>query len=67
MTDVIETIESADRVLAGNEGALLATREFEPGRHMVVVYREIAEDGFVITAFMTTRAGFIQQRKQIWP
>lgn len=65
--EVLESIESPDRVLAGREGALIATRQHEVGRHIVVVYRELGHDGFVITAFMTSRAGFIERRKQVWP
>jgi hypothetical protein len=65
--EVIESIEHPDRVISGKEGALMATREYETGRHLVVVYRELRNDGFVITAFSTTRAGFIERRKQIWP
>lgn len=49
-------------------GEQLAVRAFEPPKHLVVVYREInATDGFVITAFLTTRIGQIAKRRQVWP
>jgi hypothetical protein len=37
---VLDTISNPDRILAGNEGALIALRELEPDRWLVVVYRE---------------------------
>lgn len=34
---------------------MLALREIEAGKFLVVVYRELQNDGFVITAFVTRR------------
>jgi hypothetical protein len=40
----------------------------EDGKTLVVVYRETgADDGFVITAFLTRRPGSFERRKQVWP
>lgn len=64
---VLDTIANPDRILAGNEGALMALRELEPDRWLVVVYREENEDGFVITAFPTRRINSLNRRQQIWP
>ena len=44
-----------------------AVREVEPGKGLVVVYRELQEDGFVITAFLTRRMKSLQRRSQLWP
>lgn len=66
--DVVETISAAERVAAGNSGELLAWRSLEGGTTLVVVYREVsAEDGFVITAFMSRRLAGLERRKQVWP
>ena len=65
--DVLETVAEPERVLEGNEGELLAVRETEPGKHLVVVYRETADDGFVITAFLTRRVRSLDKRRQLWP
>ena len=65
--DVLEGIADPARVLAGNEGELLATRIRPDGKILVVVYRELLEDGFVITAFITRRALSLNRRTQIWP
>jgi hypothetical protein len=65
--EVLETISQAERVLAGGESELLAVRELEVGKSLVVVYRELDVDGFIITAFITRRVGSLDRRKQLWP
>jgi hypothetical protein len=64
---VLNTITNPDRILVGNEDALMALRELEPGRWLVVVYREENDDGFVITAFPTRRINSLNRRQQLWP
>ena len=66
-TEVLDTVSRPERVLAGGEGELLAVREIEPGKYMVVVYRELGDDGFIITAFLTRRTRSLAKRKQLWP
>jgi len=51
----------------GGEGELLAVREVENEKYLVVVYREHTEDGFIITAFLTRRLRSLEKRKQLWP
>ena len=65
--EVLETVAMPSRIFAGGAGELLAVREVEPDKWLVVVYREIEYDGFVITAFLTRRIGWFTKRKQIWP
>jgi hypothetical protein len=66
--EVLQSIQDADRVLAGSAGELLAVREFETGKAIVVVYREVdPSDGFVITAFLTRRLKSLNNRVQLWP
>ena len=65
--DVLDCIERPERVLSGKAGELLAVRQIEPGKHVVVVYRELQEDGFVITAFLTRRSRSLDGRTRIWP
>jgi hypothetical protein len=67
--DILRTVANPDRILAGSSGELLATREMEPGKWLVVVYRESIsdEDGFIITAFLTRRIRSLDRRKQLWP
>jgi len=65
--EVLETVAKPDRVLAGGEGELLAVRELSPGKHLVAIYRELAQDGFIITAFLTSKTKTLDKRKQLWP
>jgi hypothetical protein len=64
---VLDTLANPIRILDGNNGALMAVSELEPGRWLVVVYREDNEDGFVITAFPTRRINSLNRRQQQWP
>jgi len=65
--EVLETVASPERILAGGEGELLAIRQVETGKFLVVVYRELEDDGFIITAFLTRRIRSLAKRKQLWP
>ncbi|GAB4380630.1 MAG: hypothetical protein Kow0042_30840 [Calditrichia bacterium] len=66
--EVLETIQNPEAIFEGQGGELLATREIEPGKYLVVIYKEVyKDDGFVITAFLTRRKEQIQRRKQLWP
>lgn len=50
--EVLENIAQPSRILTGGSGELLALREQEPGKFLVVVYRELKDDGFVITSLL---------------
>lgn len=65
--EVLETVAKPERVLAGGESEVLAIRELFPGKHLVVVYRQLADDGFIITVFLTTKIKALERRKQLWP
>ena len=64
---VLLAVSNPDIVLTGNSGEYLAVREFETKKYFVFPYREISNDGFIITAFLTRRIHSLQRRKQIWP
>lgn len=65
--EVLETVAFRWCILKGGEGERLAVREIEPGKSLVVVYRELQADRFVITAFVTRRVQALQRRNQVWP
>jgi len=48
---VLQAISDPERIFAGGNAELLAVREIESGKWLVVVYREDEQDGFIITAF----------------
>jgi hypothetical protein len=66
--DVLEAIDDPDAVYEGRTGELLATKEISPGRHLVAVYREVSpDDGFLVTAFVTTHISRLRRRNRVWP
>ena len=67
-SDVLETIEDPDVVYEGESSELLAVKEAQPGKYLVVIYKEVSEDdGFVITAFLTRKEKQLERRSKIWP
>jgi hypothetical protein len=65
--EILETIADPAQIFAGSRGELFAVREIEPGKYLVVVYRESQNDGFIITAFLTRRIQSFRQRQLLWP
>ncbi len=66
MTEVLETVARPEKIVEGKDGELLAVRTQELGKWLVVVYRESSEDGFIITAFLTSKTAPLE-RRQLWP
>jgi hypothetical protein len=65
--EVLETVSDPSRILAGNHGELIAVRETGVDKFLVVPYRETGKGGFIITAFLTGRTGWMDRRIQVWP
>ena len=65
--EIVDTVANPTAIFAGNRGELLAVREAEPGKYLVVVYRESQQDGFIITAFLTRKGQALHRRQQLWP
>ena len=54
--DVLYAIEDPDYIIEGYKKVLIAIKHFTRARFLAVVYREISrEDGFVITAYFTSK------------
>jgi hypothetical protein len=67
-SEVLETIEDPSSIYEGGSKELLAVRELEIDKYLVVVYKEVDnEDGFVITAFLTSKIRQFERRTKIWP
>jgi len=65
---VLETLEDPDAIYEGGSGELLAAKEIQTDKYIVVVYKEISEkDGFVITAFLSSRRKQLERRRMVWP
>ncbi len=65
--EVLETMAEPSRIVAGFAGELLAVRKISADRYLVTVYRELDNDGFIITAFITSKSRSLERRKQLWP
>ena len=66
--EVLETLQEPKAIYEGKGGESLAAKEIEPGKYLIVVYKEMGrEDGFVITAFLTKRIKQIERRTKLWP
>ncbi len=63
----MNTVAIPQRILRGDAFKLWAVREIEPGKRLVVVYREGIPDASVITAFLTRRINSLNRRQQLWP
>lgn len=69
LDDVLLAVSRPKSVHIGANGELLAATEMEPGKYLIVAYKESENgaDGFIITAFLTRRMRSIERRIQIWP
>jgi hypothetical protein len=64
---VLESVEDPDAIYEGSSGELLAVKKMQSGKYIVVVYKEVSKtDGFVITAFLTSKMKQFERRKKVW-
>lgn len=64
--EVLETIIKPDIIVNGWKGELLAVKKINT-KYLVVVYKEISKkDGFIITAFLTSKINQLKRRGIIW-
>ena len=66
--DVLDGVANPDAVFMGTSSELLASKAIGIEKHLIIVYKELDEnDGFIITAFITSRIKQIERRIKIWP
>lgn len=64
--EIIDIIEYPEYIIKGYGDALIALRQIRKGKFLCVVYKEIrAEDGFVITAYFSTKI-LLGKEEIIW-
>ncbi|WP_202320209.1 hypothetical protein [Archaeoglobus neptunius] len=63
--EVLLTVEDPDYIAKGWTDELLAVRKLNE-RYLVVVYKEIENDGFIITSFITKKVDKILRRGVVW-
>lgn len=65
--DVLETVEDPDAIYEGNSGELLAVRKVQNDKYLIVVYKEVnSGDGFIITAFLSSKIRQLERRRKVW-
>ena len=66
---ILETVNSPDYIVEGFKGELIALKHYLKTKlgekHCVVIYKE-NKDGFIITAFFTSKHEKILKRGVIW-
>lgn len=66
LNDVILAVDSPDVVVEGGNNELLSLVYKRPDKLLVVAYKEENDDGFVITAFFTSKIDQLLKRKVKW-
>lgn len=69
ISNILETVNSPDCIVKGFKGEFIALKYYSKTnldeKHCVVIYKE-NRDGFIITAFFTSRPETIKKRGVIW-
>ncbi|MDZ7333364.1 MAG: hypothetical protein ONB31_15425 [candidate division KSB1 bacterium] len=66
--EVLETVENPKWIFKGDEDDLWAVKLISEKKALLVIYKESKEqnDGFIITAFLTTKLNKLLKRKILW-
>ncbi len=66
ISEVLETVAEPDIITKGVKAELLAVKKIN-NKWLIVVYKEIEKkDGFIITAFITSRIKYLLKKEIIW-
>ena len=65
-TQVLATVKNPDYIFKGKAMGQLAVSAISKRGHLVVVYKEGINDGFIITAFETTDTRWLFKKEKIW-
>jgi len=63
--EVLLTVEDPDYVVKGWIDELLAVRKIND-KYLIVVYKELENDGFIITSFITKKVEKVLRRGVVW-
>ena len=65
-TQVLDAIKDPDYIFRGKADELLAVSKLSARVYLVVVYKEVKTNGFIITAYDTTDVRWLFKKKLIW-
>ncbi len=67
---IFETLDDPDTIVDGKRNEFIAIKHYNKTsiseKHAVVIYKERENDGFVITAFMTSKPEKIIKKGGLW-
>lgn len=63
--EVLSTVDDPDYIVQGYREAITALKEVEKGRFLAVVYKELGSDGFIITAYFSSKVK-IEKEVVLW-
>lgn len=63
---VLAIVKNPDYIFRGKGGELLAVSTLPKQVYLVVIYKEVTSDGFIITAYETTDASWLFKKELIW-
>lgn len=67
--EILEIIENPEKIFEGRNGELIAKgyKNEKSDKFLVVIYRESDKnDGFVITAYLSSKLSELEKRRLIW-
>ena len=64
--DVLLAVAAPDIIISGSTDELLASVYNRKDKLLIVVYKEMATDGFMITEFFTKRIEQLLKKKILW-
>ncbi len=66
--DILEAVANPTWILEGDEDELWAVKLISKRKAFLIIYRESKEhnDGFIITAFITTKVKKLLRRRILW-
>lgn len=65
---IMDTVKDPDVIFKGDQGELLAVKKRDRSKIWIVVaYKEVTkEDGFILTAYLTTESIWLFKKEIIW-
>lgn len=63
--EILEAANKQDFIVKRRYNELMAAKKIN-SKYLIAVYKEINEDGFIITAFITSKIYQLKKRKIIW-
>ena len=66
MSDVLLAVATPDLLIGGVEKELIAAVFKKEDKLLVVVYKEGVEDGFIVTAYFTSKIEKLLKRNILW-